>query len=347
MTSEESMATEVANREEGNSQIRKSINDWKYPKIPIDQVYKKRVLKISPSYAVKDFEDTITVNSNNKSAMVDLSPEALKEPVLGETTYFQPAIGTRCITKWDEADLQVHESTTNEVEPKPDDRVLKKGSSISAKFGSEKESSSKNRTSLEDWNYPKTPVKQVYNSRKHYMYMDSESSKGLSLWSKAKIVVFQTSPPTVKDYEKTVTLKANDQINVPINLLEGLIKGEKRYIHLEAPVIVCVRDGRMIKFQESLNALVKANLSEGPFYFSCSPGHSICSEDHKFFKVNVMSGVPLVLTYRVVCNVTTGLTSDYRNSLTRGETTYYQSNAGTERTTIWDEVQLPESWTCS
>ncbi|KAL2901246.1 polyprotein, partial [Bienertia sinuspersici] len=295
---EKSMATKVANTEEGSSQIKKNLYDWKYPKIPIDQVYKKKVLRISPSYAVKDFEDTITVNSNDKSvsgapivvslrdarhlnfhdsllalvkanlsegpfyfdcfpsfsvslddasllevltldvktggvplaltyrvvckAMVDLRPEALKEPVL------------------------VHESTTSEQEPKPDDRVLGKGSSFSTKFANEKEGSSRNTTSLGDWKYPKIPVKQVYNSSDHNMLMGFRA------------------------------------------------------------------------------------ISE-------CPGHSIPLEDDSIFEMDVMSKVPLVLTYPVVCNVTRYITLDYRKSIISGETTYYQSVAGTERTTIWDD----------
>ena len=67
-------------------------------------------------------------------AMVDLSSEALNEPVLGETTYFQLATGVSCTTKWDEFDLHISESSTanevpeqqsrDSVDSRPDDRVL-------------------------------------------------------------------------------------------------------------------------------------------------------------------------------------------------------------------------------
>lgn len=302
-------------------------------------------------------------------AMADLRPEALNEPVFGETTCFQPAAGTQSTTKWDEYELHETQSPArkqglnveNEDLPEtlPGSHVLQKGISMAPNPANEKESSFQFNMKLDEWKYPKIPVDQVYD-KSNDVIVDSEFFMGPSFWSKAKKLLSIFPRYALKDFERTVTLRASNP-SLSVNLLEGLVKMQKKgYVHsglvqiaikpllgdgLEAPIIVCVRDARLLKFQDSLLALVESDLSEGPFYFDCCPGYSVPLQDSRFLTLNVItSGVPLVLTYRVVCKVTTDITLDYRNS-TRGETTYFQPSTGTQSTTKWDEVQLPESWT--
>uniref|UniRef100_A0A803LTT9 Uncharacterized protein n=1 Tax=Chenopodium quinoa TaxID=63459 RepID=A0A803LTT9_CHEQI len=56
-----SMASNLANEGEGSSRFKRNLDGWKFPKIPIDQVYKKRMFRIFPSYAVTDYEKIITL----------------------------------------------------------------------------------------------------------------------------------------------------------------------------------------------------------------------------------------------------------------------------------------------
>ncbi|XP_056689416.1 uncharacterized protein [Spinacia oleracea] len=194
--------------------------------------------------------------------------------------------------------------------------------------------------------------------------VNSEFLSGPSLWSKAKKTLRVFPSYSVKDFEKTITLKANDQ-NVTLKLLKGFKQLRNHgFVHLglvqiaikplisdvlgdPAPVIVCLRDARLLRFDHSLLSVVESDLSQGPFYFNHCPGFSIAWENREFLILNIMTGgVPLALTYRVVCKVSTGILLDIRYS-NKGETTYFQPMAATqtESTTKWDEVQLPKPWT--
>uniref|UniRef100_A0A803L650 Uncharacterized protein n=1 Tax=Chenopodium quinoa TaxID=63459 RepID=A0A803L650_CHEQI len=172
----------------------------------------------------------------------------------------------------------------------------------------------------------------------------------------------------VKDHEETITLKAANQ-NVSLKLissefLEGFRKPQHRYLHLglfqisikplmrdglEAPIIVSLRDARHSNFHNSLLALAEANLSQGPIYFNCFPSFSVSLADAATFEVltlNVMTGgIPVALTYRVVCKAMPDLSSEALKEPVFGKTTYFLPGARTRSTTKWDEVQVPESWT--
>lgn len=80
------MATKLTNEGEGSFEIETNHNGWKFPKIPVDQVYDKNndvlgssevfkgpsfwskdknMFNIFPSYPLKEFEKTITLKVNN------------------------------------------------------------------------------------------------------------------------------------------------------------------------------------------------------------------------------------------------------------------------------------------
>ncbi|KNA17888.1 hypothetical protein SOVF_075810 [Spinacia oleracea] len=231
-------------------------------------------------------------------------------------------------------------------------------------FASKEEGSFRITTNSEGWKYPKVPVDEVYNST-HNTMMNSEFLFGPSRWSKAK-KLFRVFPSYyVKDFEKTIVLKANDQ-DVTLKLLKSRKKFPNNgYVHLGLvqiaikplvsdilgdpdpdPVIVCLRDARFLTLENSLLSVVESDLAQGPFYFNRCPGYTIPWKDREILTLNIMTGgVPLALTYRVVYKVSKDITLDLRKSIL-GETTYFQPMATTqtESTTKWDEVQFPESW---
>ncbi|XP_021765599.1 uncharacterized protein LOC110730132 [Chenopodium quinoa] len=143
--------------------------------------------------------------------MLDLSPEALKEPTLGETAYFQPATGTSGTTKWQEYESKLQESSlTGKQESKAQDGIsletlsegpdLQQGRSMAIKLVNEGGDNSPIQMNLDDWKYPKIPINEVYN-RSHDKIV-SVYGDGPSFWSKAKkkLSIFPSS--VVKDFEK-------------------------------------------------------------------------------------------------------------------------------------------------
>lgn len=61
------MDAKVADQERVGSKIKKKKPDrWKLPKIPIDHVYNTKALRIFPSYVIKDFEETLTLDSTKQ-----------------------------------------------------------------------------------------------------------------------------------------------------------------------------------------------------------------------------------------------------------------------------------------
>ncbi|XP_021768245.1 uncharacterized protein LOC110732593 [Chenopodium quinoa] len=310
---------------ESSFRSKKNLDNWKFPSIPVGEVYKKNLFRIFPSYAVKDFEETITLDGDNNrnvsfellscnfqkgfikehhrflhlglvqiavkplirdglgtpvavclrdtrhldfqnsllalvesdlsqgpfyfncfpsfsfsladvssfeimilnsrtplaliyrvvcKAMLDLRPEALKEPILGESAYFQPATGANGTTKWEEYVTKVHESSSTgkqeseaqdgiALEILPDGPDLQQGRSMAIKLVNEEGDNSPIKMNLDDWKYPKIPIIEVYN-RTHDKIV-SVYGYGPSFWSKAKkkLSVFPSS--VVKDFEKTIT----------------------------------------------------------------------------------------------------------------------------------------------
>lgn len=218
---------------------------------------------------------------------------------------------------------------------------------MASKLTNEEPGSFRKKKNLDSWRFPKIPIDQVYKKK-----------------------IFRIFPSyAIKDSEETITLKATNQ-NVSIKLLsrdflKGFIKKQHKFMHLGvvqiaikplmrdglgAPVIVSLRDARHLNFENSLLALVEANVSEGPFYFNCFPNFSISLADASSFEVLTLNiktgGIPLALTYRVACKAMVDLSSESLQESVLGETAYFQHAIGTQSTTKWDEVEVPESWTC-
>ncbi|XP_021852165.1 uncharacterized protein [Spinacia oleracea] len=215
---------------------------------------------------------------------------------------------------------------------------------MASKLAKEEEGSSKSKKRLEDWKFPKIPVNQVYKKKMFRIF----------------------SSYAVKEFETTVTLKSNEK-NVSVKLLSerfrnGFIKKKHMYMHLglvqiaikplqrdglEAPIVISLRDYRQPDFQSSLLALLETDLSQGSFYFNCFPSFSVSLNDSSSFNALflnfVTGGIPLALTYRLVCKVMPDLCSGALKDPVLGETVYF--HPATQGTTKWDEVQVPECWT--
>jgi hypothetical protein len=79
---------------------------------------------------------------------------------------------------------------------------------------------------------------------------------------------------------------------------------------LNTSVLLCLRDGRHLEFQDSLLRMVESSLYEGPIYFNCHPNYSLSLYDQtlllalelniKTYGYKMMKGAQvLTLVYRV------------------------------------------------
>lgn len=209
-------------------------------------------------------------------------------------------------------------------------------------------SSTKMKKILDSWKFPKIPIDQVYKKKTFPLFPSY----------------------AIKDFEETITFKSSNE-DVTCRLLtktymDGFVTKQHEFLHLglvqiaikslmrdglEAPITVCLRDGRHRDFNNSLLAIVETDLSKGPFYFNCFPSFSVSSKDattSKALTLQVKSGgVPLALTYRIVCKATVNLSSKALElGPTLGETSYFHMNLGSSNKymTKWDDVKVPEGW---
>lgn len=227
---------------------------------------------------------------------------------------------------------------------------------MDAKAADQEGSGSKIKKRPDTWELPKIPVNQVYKKKSFRIFP----------------CLHQNPRYVIKDFEKTITLDFTSKDNgcksfklIDEDFMDGFLKKQHNFVHwglvqvaikplardgLEAPIIVCLRDGRLLYWKNSLLAMVETDLSNGPFYFNCFPSYLISCND--IFECLVLalnaktSGIPLAITYRIVCKAMGWIDSEaLPKEITVGKTTYFQGNSKIPVTTEWDEVQVPQEWT--
>lgn len=211
--------------------------------------------------------------------------------------------------------------------------------------------------SLQDWRLPRSSASDVFKRRG----------------------IFSFSPDwEVKTVEKEIPLNEGyTTISlIPQNLKHGF---EKNYTYLHVGMIqvglkpkklgskisaiICLRDKRFLKFDQSSLAMVESRLSDGPIYFSYFPTHCVSLSDPHLsstfvidIKTEGSSGDEgIILMYRFHYKVTESYYVD-KKKLSRslvdeiGETTLFIADvaAGGNRVVskkiTWDEVAVPERW---
>ncbi|XP_057519991.1 uncharacterized protein LOC130800459 isoform X3 [Amaranthus tricolor] len=211
------------------------------------------------------------------------------------------------------------------------------------------------------YHYPRVPLVEVYDWCIDNTFVKDQIANN-SFWSRAKECCGIFPSYIVKDFEQTVVLEPKMGENVCVKILEGFFKTQKRVIHLglvqiairplrrerfsNVPIKVGLTDKSHPIFGDSILALVETNLSQGPFHFNCFPDSFYNLQDPSqsvdALKLYVMtSWIPLVLSYRVVCEVLEHPTYKFSNRVS-GETTYIQT--AIPKTTKWDQVELPYRW---
>ncbi|RDX94777.1 hypothetical protein CR513_22806, partial [Mucuna pruriens] len=129
---------------------------------------------------------------------------------------------------------------------------------------------------------------------------------------------------------------------------------------LDVAVLMCLRDIRHNKFEDSLIGIVETSLGQGPVYFNCYPNKTVSLMDRnildslflniKFHGLDMKeSSIPAALIYRIQYKVMNTCASRVLLKPQKGETTLFitdmtKANVSLPRTIKWDEVTLPEKW---
>uniref|UniRef100_A0A0R0GG52 DUF7588 domain-containing protein n=1 Tax=Glycine max TaxID=3847 RepID=A0A0R0GG52_SOYBN len=129
---------------------------------------------------------------------------------------------------------------------------------------------------------------------------------------------------------------------------------------IDAAILMCLRDIRHKKFEDSLIGTVETSLGQGPIYFNCYPNKTVSLMDRNildflflnihFHGLDMKEGsIPAALIYRIQYKVMNTCASRVLLKPLKGETTLFvtdmtKANVSLPRTIKWDEVTLPEKW---
>ncbi|RDX80012.1 hypothetical protein CR513_39490, partial [Mucuna pruriens] len=129
---------------------------------------------------------------------------------------------------------------------------------------------------------------------------------------------------------------------------------------IDASILMCLRDTRHNKFEDSLLGTVETSLGQGLVYFNCCPNKIVSLMDRnildslflniQFCGLDMKEGsIPAALIYRIQYKVMNTCASRVLLKPQKGETTLFitdmtKANVSLPRTIKWDEVTLPEKW---
>jgi len=129
---------------------------------------------------------------------------------------------------------------------------------------------------------------------------------------------------------------------------------------IDVAVLMCLKDIRHNKFEDSLIRTVETSLGQGPVYFNCYPNKTMSLMnrnilDSLFLKIHFHGldmkegSIPATLIYRIQYKVMNICASRVLLKPQRGETTLFitdmtKANVSLSRTIKWDEVTIPKKW---
>jgi len=160
---------------------------------------------------------------------------------------------------------------------------------------------------LQEWKLPSVPTKNIYKQ---------STFSNLSFLSDYTIKTVERTVSLNKEYE-TNKLFSKDSIDqdkqkysfIHIGLVQVAVKPLTRQ-GLNNSVLLCLRDGRHLRFKDSLLGSIESSLYEGPVYFNCYPNFSLSLFDPTLLhalELNVKTdgysmmknALPLNIVYRI------------------------------------------------
>ncbi|XP_075669831.1 uncharacterized protein LOC142639556 [Castanea sativa] len=161
------------------------------------------------------------------------------------------------------------------------------------------------------------------------------------------------------------------------NINEFLSKKNLKYLHIglvqvaikpltrkgvDASMLMCLRDARFKKFNDSILGMITASLYDGPVYFDCYPDLALALDDPNIIKaltLNILtSGYdmddgnrPFTLIYRIFYRLLDSqLTPRSRGRDPAGKTMLIQCSTPDAKIQVpkmiqWEDITLPREWT--
>ncbi|KAL4645013.1 hypothetical protein ACB092_02G205600 [Castanea dentata] len=210
------------------------------------------------------------------------------------------------------------------------------------------------------WNIPKVSTKSVYDLN----WIEK------SIFSEYRARTIEQTFSISKTHEKCCLFSKK-------NINEFLSKKNLKYLHIglvqvvvkpltrkgiDASVLMCLRDARFKKFNDSILGMITASLYDGPVYFDCYPDLTLALDDPNIIKaltLNILtSGYdmddgsrPFTLIYRIFYRLLDSqLTPRSRGRDPAEKTMLIQCSTPNAKIQIpkmiqWQDITLPKEWT--
>ncbi|XP_021598814.1 uncharacterized protein LOC110604813 [Manihot esculenta] len=213
-------------------------------------------------------------------------------------------------------------------------------------------------TSLNNWELPPISSDLIYKS--NFMYKSDYVIK----------TVEQATP--VHGDMQSLSLLSEELIKrhqekysfLHIGMIQVAVKPATR-LGINTTAMLCVRDKRHFKFNDSLLGVVESSLCDGPIFFQCYPNLTLSLTDPYILQTLILDiktmgydmlpgSENLILIYRIHYKTMNIVVPNLREKATKlispkGTTTLFVTNMSKGNLIIpksiqWDQVNLPENW---
>uniref|UniRef100_A0A0R0I8S4 DUF7746 domain-containing protein n=1 Tax=Glycine max TaxID=3847 RepID=A0A0R0I8S4_SOYBN len=211
--------------------------------------------------------------------------------------------------------------------------------------------------SMDDWNIPEIPQDQLYvpetmKDKHNFDYIIKTVENNIPLGQDIGEEFHLLSKNSIYEHSRKYKYLHIGCVQVAIKPLIDM--------GIDAAVLMCLRDIRHNKFEDSLIGTVETSLGQGPVYFNCYPNKTVSLMDRNildslflnihFHGLDMKEGsIPTALIYRIQYKVMNTCASRVLLQPQKGETTLFitdmtKANVSLKRIIKWDEVTLPEKW---
>ncbi|KAG4963119.1 hypothetical protein JHK85_040562 [Glycine max] len=210
---------------------------------------------------------------------------------------------------------------------------------------------------IDDWNIPKIPQDQLYipetiKDKHNFDYIIKTVENNIPLGQDIGEEFHLLSKNSIYEHSRKYKYLHIGCVQVAIKPLIDM--------GIDAVVLMCLRDIRHNKFEDSLIGTVETSLGQGPIYFNCYPNKTVNLMDRNildslflnihFHGLDMKEGsIPAALIYRIQYKVMNTCASRVLLQPQKGETTLFitdmtKANVSLKRIIKWDEVTLPKKW---
>ncbi|KAL5148920.1 polyprotein [Glycine soja] len=210
---------------------------------------------------------------------------------------------------------------------------------------------------MDDWNIPEIPQDQLYvpetiKDKHNFDYIIKTVENNIPLGQDIGEEFHLLSKNSIYEHSRKYKYLHIDCVQVAIKSLIDM--------GIDAAVLMCLRDIRHNKFEDSLIGTIETSLGQGPVYFNCYPNKTVSLMDRNildslflnihFHGLDMKEGsIPAALIYGIQYKVMNTCASRVLLQPQKGETTLFitdmtKVNVSLKRIIKWDEVTLPEKW---